>query len=122
MADVDIKKMLEKRREAVGSEHKFRARFDDREFWIVAQELAPRSHRERLAEIQADVEDEVLTPFEGEDAVIEQYLGDQADAFREMCDEVDFDPFEALNMALSEHNKEVRRNPTQRSSRNTRRR
>ena len=58
----------------------------------------------------------------GEDAVIEQYLGDQSDDFRTMCDEANVDPFEALNMALSEHNKEVRRNPTQRSSRNTRRR
>ncbi|MDN6440486.1 MAG: hypothetical protein L0K30_00370 [Acidipropionibacterium jensenii] len=119
---VDLSKMLEKRREVLGKDDKFLAKFDDTEFWIVAQELAPRSHRERLAEIQADVEDEVLTPFEGEDAVIEQYLGDQSDDFRTMCDEANVDPFEALNMALSEHNKEVRRNPTQRSSRNTRRR
>ncbi|WP_414121495.1 hypothetical protein [Corynebacterium nuruki] len=119
---VDLTKMLEKRREVLGEGDKFLAKFDDTEFWIIAQELTSRSHRERLAEIQADVEDEVLTPFEGEDAVVALYLGEQADDFRTMCDAMNVDPFAALNMALEEHNKEARRNPTQRSSRSTRKR
>lgn len=121
--DIDLTSMLEQRAEALkldnGTLFPFTA--GEKTFHAVAQELAPLDWKNELSDLQDDARANLISADALRDAMLELFLGDEADGFAaHIATFGDIDPLDILQAAIKKHAEKVQRNPTRVSSRSTR--
>lgn len=113
---IDIDAMLAKREEEIGSTDRFPFIARQGTWWAIDPSLASDEWQDQLDDLNADKEDGAITAADYRQELIDLYLGEKAEEFREAGGEL-----KHLNAALEIYVGQ-KQDPTRGSSRSTRRR
>lgn len=111
---INLDEILAKRKEATGSYNTFPFDLFGKTWTCVAPDLGDDEHKARLAQLQADGEDGLLSEHDAAIEFVDLWLGEeQADEWRKECAKVGISSTWPIREALRIYAERVSENPTQ---------